>query len=274
MSANPQDEQPAKADPFARAKPPPGAMSDDDEAEFGQSLAAKALAFASQAPPWAGGTPAAPAAPAAPAPAAAAPRAAESEPAVRIPGSPAAPSATAAGDDDEIFGGANLAAAALKFASQAPPRAGSVSSVPAPAPVAPASPAAPRRSIDEPPPLERSTPAKAPVRLHGSAGIPDEPPPLHRAGATAASQSADGECRIAVTRDGFKELWDVVFPGGGGAVIILTPRRSYPGDARVLAAHISWRAADAVATAHATSFARVLAKAASQAETLPPATLS
>jgi hypothetical protein len=274
MSATPQDEpQPAKADPFARAKPPPGAITDDDEAEFGQSLAAKALAFSSMAPPLAGG---ASAKPAAPAPAAAAPPAPRAppappahlhEPAVRIPGSPAAASSAAESDDDEIFGGSNLAAAALKYAAQAPPRAGGAPTTPAPMPVAPS---APRRSIDEPPPLERAAPTRTPERVHGSATVANQPPPLQR----SATQGSDGECRIAVSRDGFKELWDVVFPGGGGAVIVLTPRRCYPGDARVLAAHISWRAADAVATAHAASFAGVLAKAASQAETLPPATLT
>ncbi len=272
MSATPQDEpKPAKADPFARAKPPPGAISDDDEAEFGQSLAAKALAFSSMAPPLAGGASAKPAAPA-PAPAAPpaprAPPASVHEPAVRIPGSPAAASSAVESDDDEIFGGANLAAAALKYAAQAPPRAGTSPSASAPTPVAPS---APRRSIDEPPPLERAAPTRTPERVHGSATVANQPPPLQRSSAT---QGGDGECRVAVSRDGFRELWDVVFPGGGGAVIVLTPRRCYPGDARVLAAHISWRSADAVATAHAASFAAVLARAASQAETLPPATLS
>jgi hypothetical protein len=255
-SAESQDE--GRKDPFAPKAPPPGAVTDDDEAEFGSNLAAQALAFAAQAPPMQGAAakpspaaavkPAAAAAAAAPAAAKApAPMAAKTPAPQHVEPSPSRsanpfatnPAAEEAGDDDEIFGGSNLAAAALAFASQAPPLRSSSSGSAAPQPVH-----APSRVADEPPPLERSS---RPVEA--------------------------GACKVVESRDGIKVLWDVVFPSGGGVVVILTPKRSTPGELRPLPAHVSWRACDAIAPADTEAFAQVLSRAAREAQALPSATL-
>ncbi len=246
-------EERGRNDPFAPKPPPPGAITDDDEAEFGSNLAAQALAFAAQAPPLRGGAASTPAAaasrpPAAaappPAPPAASPRAAVPPAASAAPAARSAnpfatnPAAEQAVDDDEIFGANHLAAAALAFASQAPPLHGAAGSE--------------RRAAMAPEPVHAAAPA--PVRA-------------------ASEITLAGPCQVVESRDGHKVLWDVAFASGGGVVVILTRAGSVPAELRPLPAHVSWRSADAIAPSDTEAFAQVLSRAAAQAQTLPVATL-
>jgi hypothetical protein len=114
---------------------------------------------------------------------------------------------------------------------------------------------------------ERRSEAKPPA----TASTAHEPPPLDR---HAGAASADA-CRVVESRDGIRLWWEVCLPSGGGAVVILTPRRSPGGVAgtRPLPAHVTWRGADAVAAGDVKAFARTLAQAADTAESLPPALL-
>jgi hypothetical protein len=94
--------------------------------------------------------------------------------------------------------------------------------------------------------------------------------------ATSASSAASVDAlQINETYDGLRVLWDVTFAGGSGTVIIITPprKRDPDGDAVPLAAHVSWRGADAIPACDVQAFASVLMQAAQKADSLPVAFL-
>jgi hypothetical protein len=146
------------------------------------------------------------------------------------------------------------AADAASFADQAPPLDRKKSSEEPVAAVAAAPPPAP---VAVTPPLERRQ-------------VEPAVPPPSPATASQPAPRAAAQCRIVESHDGIRTLLDVYLPGGGGAVIVLTPRRSL-GDGRSLPPHVGWRGADAVAGDDAKAFARALSDAVDRAAALSPA---
>jgi hypothetical protein len=247
----------------------PGAADPDAVAQASSDAAKLAAMFASlgsqpaPAKPELSAPAAAPASTPAPVATAVAP---EPPPPAPAAASAPAPSATdVAARMSALLGGgsapiASTASAvdAASFADQAPPlERRKPTEEPAPAAV-PAPIAAPA-PVAAMPPLERR-----PVE-------PAAPPPAPAAASQPAPRPS-GQCRIVESRDGIRTLLDVFLPGGGGAVIVLTPPRAL-GDGRSLPAHVGWRGADAVAGDDAKAFARALSDAVDRAAALAPALL-
>ncbi len=119
-------------------------------------------------------------------------------------------------------------------------------------------------------PVAPAQPAQTP-----SSGRPAERP-IPAVPAQASDAAGVAQCAITESQDGIAMVWDVFLPHGSGVVVKLMPRRAtfFMGSERVLAPHVTWRSADAIATEDVRAFARTLLSAADTADRLPQVTVA